>query len=882
MADKQKTIDIIFGGIDKTGSALNSVSNRLDALERNVGSVTGPLADITDSILKLDLALSAAAVGLTGYAIKLADDFGTAFAEIATLIGEPASSLQDFKNQIQAYAEQSGQSFDEITNATYNAISAGVDYKDSLQLIAQAETLSLAGRADLGTTTKALVSTMNAFGAEMSEAGDYADIFFTTVQKGQTTLPELADSIGNVAPLAAQAGLSFEELGAAVAAITAGAGISTTEAMTALQGAISNLIKPSKDASDLAAELGIEFNSTALRSKGLAGVLSDVKDATGGNVDQMAQLFGNVRALKAVLPLTGTAADDFASIMQTMENRTGAAATAAKELETDLGRLTQTLQNNVSSALISFGDNFTDETAGIIQSLSSMFNTLGDEIELDAGAFAPIIQQLEGLFKDIESKFKAMAANLPEALDGLDLRKLVGAFDDLSDSLSGAFKALFGEVDLTTVEGLESALQTVVDALSSLVTVSAGIIDGLKPLFDFINSAASGFQSLSEEQKRAAGEFLGFAKTLNTALDAVSALSTGVGALGSGLTALAGVNGIKAVYSQLEGLNSIAAKAGKLGLLGTALFGGYEAGQYFNKLFESFNGKSLGIWFYDLINGGGASAQLENLEQKLNDTADATKNLALAEKQTQEAFVESTKLKQDEIDALNQQIQATIDAKTGQKELTDQIAETTEKQKEYSKTVTILESGYDAVTGKVNSWTGVLKTNSESLTTQADKTKEALKQTAQYQLKLEELASNERIAAIEAKVSINVAEIEAQSKQAVAIIESMGTTINSTGNLLGELFGAFNDASKFDKLAISKQIEKENANREKALQIQNELAQEQIKLIRAKTQAISKGDSIIKVSAEGLTPALELIFNEVMRYSQIRATEEGLDLLLGV
>lgn len=882
MADKQKTIDIIFGGVDKTGSALNSVSSRLDALETNVGSVTGPLADITDSILKLDAALAAAAIGLTGYAIKLADDFGTSFAEIATLIGEPASSLQGFKDQIQAYAEQSGQSFDEITNATYNAISAGVDYKDSLDLIAEAEKLSLSGRADLGVTTKALVSTLNAFGAEMSEAGDYADIFFTTVQKGQTTLPELANNIGKVAPLAAQAGLSFGELGSAIAAITAGAGISTSEAITALQASITSLIKPSKDATDLAAELGLEFNSTALRSKGLSGVLADVKTATGGNVDQMARLFGSVESLKAVLPLTGTAADDFGSILQAMEARTGSAGRAAKELEADLGRLTQTLQNNVSSALISFGDNFTDETAGIIQSLSSMFNTLGDEIELDNGAFAPIIQQLEGLFQDIENKFRAMAANLPEALDGLDLRSLVGAFDGLSSSLGGAFRALFGEIDLTTVKGLESALQTVVDALSSLVRVSAGIIDGLKPLFEIINEGASAFQDLSDGQKSAAGELFGLGKAINSVLPIVGTLGDGVGALGNGLIALAGASGFKTVIQNLDQIKSLGASAGKIGLIGTALFGGYEAGNYINEQLEEYLGKPFGIWLHDKIRGSGAPEQLENLKQKLKDTADATTGLAEAEKKAQEAFVESTKFKQDEIDALNKQIEATIEAKSGQKELTDQIAETTDKQKEYSKTVTILENGYDAVTGKVNSWTGVLKTNSDSLTTQADRTKDVLKQTEQYQMKLEELASNERIAAIEAKVSINVAEIEAQSKQAVAIIESMNTTINSTGNLLGELFGEFNNASKFDKLAISKQIEKENANREKALQIQNELAQEQIKLIRAKTQAITKGDSIIKISAEGLTPALELIFNEVMRYSQIRATEEGLDLLLGV
>ncbi|MEO9587801.1 MAG: phage tail tape measure protein, partial [Marinobacter sp.] len=187
MADTSKTVEIIFGGVDKTGNAISSVGKNLDGLTNRVGDLTGPLANITDSIVKLDAALAAAAVGVTAYAIKISDDFDTAFGEIATLIGQPADNLRDFQDQILSYSETWTASLDQITNATYSAISAGTDYKDSLELLAAAEQLSIAGRADLGDTTTALVSTMNAFGASADEAGDYADNFFTAVQLGQTT-----------------------------------------------------------------------------------------------------------------------------------------------------------------------------------------------------------------------------------------------------------------------------------------------------------------------------------------------------------------------------------------------------------------------------------------------------------------------------------------------------------------------------------------------------------------------------------------------------------------------------------------------------------------------------------------------------------------------
>lgn len=864
MADKQKTIDIIFGGVDNTGSAIGSVGRNLRDLERNIGSVTTPLAGVADSVLKLDAVLAAAAVGLTAYSIKLADDFGTAFAEISTLVGQPASELGDFKNQLQAYAENSTASFEQITNATYNAISAGVDYADSLDVLSQAETLSIAGRADLGVTTKALVSTLNAFGAEMDDAGNFADIFFTTVQKGQTTLPELADNIGQVAPLAAQAGLSFDELGAAIAAITAGAGVSTAEAVTALKGAISNLIKPSKEASDLASQLGIDFSATALKSKGLSGVLEDVALATGGNVEQMAQLFPNVRALTAVLPLTGAAADDFAAAMEAMKNNQGAASTAAKELETDLSKLGQTLKNNVTSAFISFGENFTDETAAIIVSLKDTFNAIGGELKLDDGAFAPLIGQLEGVFQDIERKFEAVAKNIPQALQGLDFTGLLRAFDDLGDELGDSFRAIFGDVDLETVEGLEDALQTVVDAFTALVDVTSGIVSGLEPLFEIIGQSASGFNDLSGETKKALGEVLGFAKSINTILPVVGSLGTGLQSVGNGLIAIAGVKALP-ILGELGKLSTVAASVGKGGLIGAALFGagavGAGIGEGINQLFESLTGDSIGTALYDWINGDEVEAALGQMEYSLDKAGAAAKDFAGGQKEVADSLGDVLEPIAGLDDAYDEQIEALIAANNAAGIYADTVEDSTRVQ---------------------NDSAGALETVKIKTEAAAEAAKKAAKETKEYQLKLLEIASDERIASIEAKVKLDIAGLEADTKQAVAIIESLGASIQSTGDLLGSLFGNLENATGSKRFDIERQIDIENKLRQQAFDQQKQLTQAQIELLRNKAQQIARGETLIKVNAEGLTPALELIFNEVLEFAQVRANEQGLEFLTGI
>ncbi|WP_421860799.1 phage tail tape measure protein [Marinobacter salarius] len=917
MADTSKTVEIIFGGVDRTGSAVSSVGRNLDGLTNRVGDLTGPLANITDSIVKLDAALAAAAVGVTAYAVKISDDFDTAFGEIATLIGQPADNLRDFQDQILSYSETSTASLDQITNATYSAISAGTDYKDSLELLAAAEQLSIAGRADLGDTTTALVSTLNAFGASADQAGEFADDFFTAVQLGQTTIPELASSIGRLAPIASAAGLSFEEMAAAIATITAETGTSTPEAITGIRAAITALLKPTKEAQEVAAGLGIEFNAAALESKGFAGVLADVAEATGGNTETIAKLFGSVEALAPVLALTGNAADAFADNLVKFDNNAGAAGNAADELADKLGKIGQTLVNNVESALIGVGGRLTDETRSIVTSLTSIFNSLGNEIKLDDGAFAPILNALEGLAGDIDRKMQAVAENFPEALANLDLSQLLASFGDLSDELGDAFTNVFGDIDLDTVEGLEQALQRVVDAFTALVNISAGIVDGLQPLFQAIGKGIEEFEDLDESTKRNVGELLGLSKAIDTVLPALSALGGGLDSVGTGLTALAGAQGFKALLGNLNSVKAIAKSAGKGGLVGAALAGGYGVGLLINEFvidpMEKAFGTSIGSWLYEQFNAD----EIEKIKEQLKPLTEEEKKLAkqtgelrdlndrLAEKleKTATATEDTQKAWQDYanelVNAANKQnkLNDAIDgtdsnlARSGNAidQLTDkaskngdalgEVGRTTKELADNNETLTL---GYDKATGKVNSWSGAIIRSGKSVSDAATKTQDLVTNTESYRLELEKIDSNERIKMIEASVSLDIAEVEANADKVVALAESITEAFGDSTSLIGDLFGGFDEASRSTQLDIASQIRKENKFREEALEMQQKLTKAEIDYIKAKTKQANSGDALVKVDGSGLQPHLEAFMFEILSQIQVRVNAEGEEMLLGL
>src|SRR3990172_9259042 len=212
MADLEKTVKIIFGGEDQLSRLVRDVAKPMGDLGNVADKLTAPLAEAGKSILKIDAALAALAIGGMAYAIKQAGEFGGAFGEITTLISDTGPPIDKFRRDILDYSIGSVKSIADINAALYASISAGVDYSKSLDFVKEAEKLSVAGRADLGATTKTLISTLNAYGESVDKAGKYSDLMFTTVRVGQTTMEELSSSLAQVTGLAANAGMPFATL----------------------------------------------------------------------------------------------------------------------------------------------------------------------------------------------------------------------------------------------------------------------------------------------------------------------------------------------------------------------------------------------------------------------------------------------------------------------------------------------------------------------------------------------------------------------------------------------------------------------------------------------------------------------------------------------
>jgi hypothetical protein len=138
--------------------------------------------------------------------------------------------------------------------------------------------------------------------------------------------------------------------------------------------------------------------------------------------------------------------------------------------------------------------------------------------------------------------------------------------------------------------------------------------------------------------------------------------------------------------------------------------------------------------------------------------------------------------------------------------------------------------------------------------------------------------------AIEWKAKLDIAGVEANVKIIEASFKSIDNTITSSGTTLSAMVSAYLQAlasGQGGASVIEDQMRRENERRDDALKMQKELVAAEIANLKARTDALSKGDAMITINGAGLQPHLESFMFEILSAIQVRASAEGQKFLVG-
>lgn len=380
--------------------SVSGLSDKLTEHERiqkrtakSIEQTGSKISGLSDKIALLSAPILAAATA----GFKLHSDFANGIAKISTLVDTTVVSMQKVSDEIRAVSDETGAGVADLSESVYQAISAGVDAAHAVGFV---KDMTIAAKAGFTDTTTAVngVTTVNAYGKSAEEATAVTDQMLLAQNFGKTSFGEMAQSMGNVIPIAAQLNVSTQELFGSIAVLTKN-GIRTSEAITGLKAAYSNILKPSAEAAKLAQSLGLEFNAAHLQSVGWVKFLDEVKRATGGDAEQMAQLFGSVEGLNSIL-LTGKGAGDFDKVMDQMAQSAGMTREAYEKMLTPSEQM-QITMNQLKNAGMDLAVSFTPYFKAMsmrVKELAAWFRALTPEQKTLIGqvAFGIVTFQLFG------------------------------------------------------------------------------------------------------------------------------------------------------------------------------------------------------------------------------------------------------------------------------------------------------------------------------------------------------------------------------------------------------------------------------------------------------------------------------------------------------
>lgn len=310
----QRMGESLGGGVEK------AMAPGITRVGQSLADLGGGMMRTGAKMTMLTAPLLAAGIG----AVKVAADFDTSMTKIETLVGLSRTEVDGLRDSVRQLAGRTAAAPGELADALFFATSAGLESAAALQVVEAAAKGSAMGLGDTATIVDLSTSAMNAYGAEVLSATQATDALAMAVRLGKLEPAELAGAMGSVLPVASAMGVRFDEVGAAMAAMSR-TGTNASEAATQLRSIMATLLSPSAGARDALADVGLSVEGVqrSLRDDGLLATLEMLVASLGGNVTATEAVFGNIRALSGVMDMLGGNVADTRMIFDEMTRSAG-------------------------------------------------------------------------------------------------------------------------------------------------------------------------------------------------------------------------------------------------------------------------------------------------------------------------------------------------------------------------------------------------------------------------------------------------------------------------------------------------------------------------------------------------------------------------------
>ncbi len=316
----------------------NSWAGKMDKLGDTFKSGGEKLRAMGDAMKPVSTALTAGFALSTKKAIDFESQMNTTKSLLADTIptaDELNSTTQKLGESSKGWAKQYGISTSSINEGMQEIIKKGFDANQTIAAMPAILDAAKASGDDFNVVMNASTNILRQFDLEAKDTNRVTDSLTYVANKTSAGFSDMGLAMEYIGPVAHSLGMSIEETSAAIGLLSDN-GIAGEKAGTALRGALSKLLKPSKSNAAAMKELGFtveEFQSGALK---LPDIIDRIKESTKGWTDAekssaIARAFG-VEAQTGMNALINQGGDALRNLTKETENARGYTKKLADEL----------------------------------------------------------------------------------------------------------------------------------------------------------------------------------------------------------------------------------------------------------------------------------------------------------------------------------------------------------------------------------------------------------------------------------------------------------------------------------------------------------------------------------------------------------------------
>ena len=286
--------------VDSYASALSSMNNDAAQAQSGAEDLSNSFDDVNDSaedttgggltafgvaLANLAADIIASAINkmkeLVTQTIEVGKTFDSSMSNVQAISGATASEMETLTDKAQEMGANTKFSASEAADAFGYMAMSGWKTEQMVDGIDGVLNLAAASGADLATTSDIVTDALTAMGYKAQDAGHLADVMAVASSSASTNVTMMGESFKYAAPMAGVLGYTMEDVATALA-LMANQGIKSSQAGTALRGALSRLSDPSKEAKEALLSLGLATEKTtkSIDSKKLEAAQNKVNDKT--------------------------------------------------------------------------------------------------------------------------------------------------------------------------------------------------------------------------------------------------------------------------------------------------------------------------------------------------------------------------------------------------------------------------------------------------------------------------------------------------------------------------------------------------------------------------------------------------------------------------